>query len=93
LVLSANLVEKVLMFMSRQSTDETLAVKCKHCDSQEDGGLDGEWELMAASAMLQHMPPSQAVDQATLLVCSFCPAVLVKLPLLYRAGCLVILLT
>ncbi|KAL0044664.1 hypothetical protein WJX82_004688 [Trebouxia sp. C0006] len=41
--------------------------------SHEDGGLDGEWELMAASAMLHHMPPSQAVDQATLLVAELLP--------------------
>ncbi len=43
---------------------------------------------MAASAMLHHMPPSQAVDQATLLVRYFCPAaaaVLVKLPHMHSA--------
>ena len=33
-----------------------------------DAELDGDFEMMAAAAMLQHMPANQAVEQATALV-------------------------
>ena len=34
----------------------------------QDEELDEEFEVMAATAMLHHMPPTQAMDQAALLV-------------------------
>ena len=34
----------------------------------QDEELDEEFEVMAATAMLHHMTPTQAMDQAALLV-------------------------
>lgn len=35
---------------------------------QEETATDAEWELSACTAILQFMPPQQAVEQTSLLV-------------------------